>query len=451
MTLANRNSQPLTRQFVMFLQQQYHAVEHHNVDLWVAQTLCDFLIGALGGATNLQSGPGHLRRWCPGAVTVIGLHRTASLDQASDWNAIVGHVLDRDDLHQASFTHPGSVIWPTVLSLGEELDATGAEVVRAAVIGYEAMVRLALALGPEHRRLHHVTSTAGVLGATVAAAILYGLGDEEIVSAMGHATSVSGGLTQHFIEHSGTGSFHRANAVRVALMASEWAQLGLRGDQFSFEGERGLFSSMTSMPHLVHLFQESNRWALEEVSMRKYATNGFAQAAVEAALEIGSITLKEVVEIQIAAPLSVVTNASGHHPPQSVEQAWWSMPYAVAVCLVSGNAESLMNPQLVHDPKVHRAMRIIDVVLSEPSTSTGFDTTVRVCFRNGSVMTATCIEPRGHPHNPFRPTDWIEKAKSVHSGLDGATALELLTLCQGLSQHTIRQFMQKVRQLSAEV
>src|ERR1700694_1396840 len=45
--------------------------------------------------------------------------------------------LDRDDVHWASMTHPGSIIWPTVLDVGLRTDADGAAVLRGAILGYE--------------------------------------------------------------------------------------------------------------------------------------------------------------------------------------------------------------------------------------------------------------------------------------------------------------------------
>src|SRR5438132_5726693 len=38
--------------------------------------------------------------------------------------AAAAHVLDRDDLHWPSVTHPGSVVWPVVETLGEETGAS---------------------------------------------------------------------------------------------------------------------------------------------------------------------------------------------------------------------------------------------------------------------------------------------------------------------------------------
>ena len=74
---------------------------------------------------------------------------------------------DLDDIHWPSVTHIGAIVW-TVL---REAAAEGELLWRAAHAGYEVTARLGAALGPEHRRYWHATTTAGTVGGAVAAAL----------------------------------------------------------------------------------------------------------------------------------------------------------------------------------------------------------------------------------------------------------------------------------------
>src|SRR3954454_3965817 len=109
--------------------------------------------------------------------------------------AAAAHARDQDDLHLASVTHPGGIVWSAVAACGLETDATWGEAAAAAALGYELVVRLAEAAGPEHRSWWHATTTAGVAGAAGAAGLL--LGDRALVApALGHALSVTSGSAQ---------------------------------------------------------------------------------------------------------------------------------------------------------------------------------------------------------------------------------------------------------------
>src|SRR6185295_1708904 len=61
-------------------------------------------------------------------------------------SAVLGHGLVREDMHTASVSHLGIVVFPTLLALAQENQATGLDLLRAAVCGYEAGAALGRAL-----------------------------------------------------------------------------------------------------------------------------------------------------------------------------------------------------------------------------------------------------------------------------------------------------------------
>ena len=83
-------------------------------------------------------------------------------------NGAATHALELDDIYARGLFHPGTVIVPAVLAVGEHLSSHGVDVARAVVAGYEVGCRLAEALGPEHYAYWHTTGTAGAVGAGLA-------------------------------------------------------------------------------------------------------------------------------------------------------------------------------------------------------------------------------------------------------------------------------------------
>jgi 2-methylcitrate dehydratase PrpD len=242
--------------------------------------------------------------------------RRVAPDGLGDAGAAV--IQDRDDVHWPSVTHPGAIIW----SVLRATMASPPELWRAAHAGYEVTARLGRALGAQHRRYWHATATAGTIGGAVAAAVALG-GDP--ANAAGHAISVAGGSILCILERTGTRVLHRVHAVETALRCAQTDRLP--ATRHGLEHERGFFAAMggTSQELLAPA-----RPALSEVSFRRHATSGFAQALVEAAQELAPI--EGTPDIEVEVPEAAVALA-GNPEPQNAEEAWWSCEHAVAVTL----------------------------------------------------------------------------------------------------------------------
>ena len=91
--------------------------------------------------------------------------------------------------------------------------------------------------------------------------------------------------------------------------------------------------------------QPSERSALSEVSFRRHATSGFAQAIVEAAGDLAPV--KDVSEVAIEVTQAAAALA-GNQAPRDEEEAWWSCQHAVAVTLLGLDLED----DLARDPRV---------------------------------------------------------------------------------------------------
>jgi 2-methylcitrate dehydratase PrpD len=260
-------------------------------------------------------------------------------------DAAAAAVLDRDDLHWPSLTHPGAAIWSVV----RECDGDA----RAAAAGYEVTARLGEALGAEHRRYWHVTTTAGTVGAAVAAAVAGGAPTGRVVDAASHAISVTGGSILAILERSGTRFFHRAHAAATGIAAAHAAEAGLGGTRAGLEPDRGLFAAAGGSG--AGLLATRDRLAIEETTFRIHAATGFAHAAIEAARELAPVD--DPARVVVAAPPAAVALA-GTLDPHTDEEAWWSLPYAVVVTLLGLD---LGDRTLLHDPRVRRLLGRVEV------------------------------------------------------------------------------------------
>jgi 2-methylcitrate dehydratase PrpD len=324
--------------------------------------------------------------------------------------AAAASVLDRDDVHWKTLTHPGSIIWPVVLDVGWRTEADGATALRAAVLGYEVCARLADALGPSHRRYWHTTTTAGTVGAAMSAAVLLGLGAPGIGTALGHAISIAGGSSRSIVERSATKVFHRAHAARTGIACADAAPLAPATRQ-GLEGEGGMLAAMSAAAEPDKLIAPVQRWAIEDSAVRLYAVSGFAHSAVEAASQLsGSVDAQQIRRVRLAVSPATHTLA-GIVLPATDEEAWWSVQHAVAAMLVLGDPAVLESGRQ-NDPRV---LSLLGRVQFDDDRG-DIGATVTVERADGSHETASVDLPIGHADRPATTEQMLAKWSAVVGG-----------------------------------
>lgn len=230
--------------------------------------------------------------------------------------------LDRDDIVWDALVHPGSVVWPVVLAVGEQVDAGGPDLVRAAGIGYETAVRVAALTPPGQRPLFHSTATAGTVAAAAASAALLDLGPEAVADALGHALSVMGGSAGALRELSGTRWFHRAHAARSGVHAALAAARGLGATRGDLDLGGGLVPPLGR--DAAAALCRPGRAALADASLRMFPTSGWNQVAFECAAEVGrALAATATGPVSLRVEVDAATLAGSRSDP------WFDLEAAV--------------------------------------------------------------------------------------------------------------------------
>src|SRR5256886_2030913 len=158
-------------------------------------------------------------------------------------NGTAGHALDYDDV--ASLRgHPSTVLVPAILAEGEELGASGADMLAAYVAGYETWAELAWRdPGHHHRKGWHPTGIFGPIGAAAACALLRRLDAERATHAMALAASQSSGIMANF--GTMTKPFHAGRSAHSGLMSARLAELGFTPPPDALEHPQGVLSAVS--------------------------------------------------------------------------------------------------------------------------------------------------------------------------------------------------------------
>ena len=345
--------------------------------------------------------------------------------------ALEAHALDRDDLHPLTLTHPGGIVWPAVVVAGR--GASGREAVEAAALGYEVVAAVGTLLWPGARRYWHGATLAGAPGAAAAAARLAGGDTAVVTTAVAHTLSVVGGSILCMLERSQTRFVHRAHAVRSGLACADAAAVaGLGATRLGLESPNGLLAAVGSA---VDPWTEplGGAPALAATALRPWAATGFAQAVVDASLELGPVPADNVVSVDISISAGGAMLA-GNLEPRTDEEAWWSIPHACCVTLVRGS--DALERGLADDPDVTGLLRRCTVAGDRDDLGAG----LAVVLRDGSTRTATVPFALGDPSRPLTDEQQLAKWRSA-AGSDGSDAFRR---CIGIAERPFAELADAV-------
>lgn len=155
-----------------------------------------------------------------------GLERL-SCEHAAALNAACAHVMDMDDVHNASITHLGAVTIPAALAVGQKLHRSGREVLAAIAAGYEIGARVGEAINPGSYHYWHTTGVVGALCSAVAAGKLMGLDREKLLHAIGSAGTQAAGLWQFLEDGAMSKTLHTATVPSAACGRHAWRRWAL--------------------------------------------------------------------------------------------------------------------------------------------------------------------------------------------------------------------------------
>jgi 2-methylcitrate dehydratase PrpD len=384
-------------------------VERRALDL-----LRDYLGVTLGGApepssATLRAGLGALG--ANGTATVIGTVTRLAPAQAALANGAAAHALEMDDTHQGGSIHLGASVFSAALAAAELHGAPGPRVLTAAVAGYEVAARLAMALRPaaHYARGFHPTGTCGAFGAATAAALVAGLDAARLADALGIAGSQAAGSMEFLADGSWTKRLHPGWAACAGLHAAALARAGFRAPHTIFEGRFGILHSHSDGALPDALVAGHVGGALMRTGVKPHACCRYAQGPIDAVLELrrrhdlraDAVRRLEVGLVAAAFPI-ICEPLAEKRRPRSVVDAQFSLPFSVAVALVTGAASpDEFTAARATDPEVRRVMDLV-----EPQRDAALDARypdvwpswVRATTPSG-VHEARIDHPRGDPEN----------------------------------------------------
>ena len=333
------------------------------------------------------------------------------------------HITETDDLHRASVTHPGCVVVPAALSLGEKTGASADKILRAILHGFEAICRIGAAVGPTHYKVWHNTATCGPYGSAMAAATLLDLDQEQTRDALGNAGTQSSGFWQFIETGAMSKHLHAGRACESGLLAAELAAHGFTGSPQILEGEKGMFAAMCADPNPdAVLARPGDPWQLRLTSIKPWPCCWHTHPAIDCALELyGKLNSSEIKRVDIDT-YQAACDVCDRPEPENEYAAKFSLYHCVSFALQNGEVRldsfSAAARKQTRDLRKLTTLHVVDPFASRYPQSWGSG--VRVTTQNGNVIAAERKNCKGDPELALNESETRIKAINLmrYAGLD---------------------------------
>lgn len=347
-------------------------------------------------------------------ATIIG--RTDRIDalSAAFLNGAGANVFDYCDTHLPTVVHPTAPVAPALLSLAEMRRVSGPELLLAFVLGVEIECRVGGAVSPGHYpKGWHITSTCGVFGSAAGAAKLLNLTADQIVWALGNASTQSAGLCECLGWPAKSASV--GNAARNGLWSALLAEKGFSGPAEPIAGAQGFLAAMGEPPNWAALLDGlGTRWEVANNSIKPYPCGFVIHPLLDCALDWRRDHPTAAVTRVVARGNPLLLQRTDRPEVATGRESQVSLQHAVAAALVQGKAGlDQFTDACVNDPAVIAMRRKIEVA-SDPALST-IAAEMDFFTADGKKHSISTKAARGSSSNPMKDAEIEDKLRAEAS------------------------------------
>lgn len=373
-------------------------------------------------------------------ASVVGTRLLTSCVHAALANGMLAHADETDDSHAPSRNHPGCAVIPAALAAAESAHASGEDLIRAVVLGYDVAARINYALDPEAlaASLRSTHSVGGTFGAGAAAGALLGLDERQIRHLLSLCAQQASGVSCHVRdpEHMEKAFDFGGMPARNGMTAASMVAAGMTGVDDVFSGERNFLDACATHPAPEALSQElGQRFEILATNIKKWPVGSPAQSALDALTQLmegDGIGPGDVDSIEVHLPgrsARTVDNA----PMSSL-----NLQHLMAMLLVDGalSFESIHAQERMQEPAIFSLRQRIALVESDElaQAKPRRQAIVMVKTRDGRSLSKRVFAVRGTADNPMSQAEVEAKAFDLMGTVLGARRAKAIVRAIGSLQ-----------------
>ncbi|MCE9640855.1 MAG: MmgE/PrpD family protein [Betaproteobacteria bacterium] len=364
-----------------------------------------------------------------GEASVIGFGRKTSPNVAALLNGTAGTWLEMVEQNMYAKGLPASQIVPAALAMAEHNHASGADLLLAIVMGYEAGCRINRAT--KIKLAIHPSGTFGTIGAAVAVGKLAGLKPDamreliNISATLGLATS-----RKAILEGATVGRVYSGTPGYLGILALDMVQSGMTGEN---DGVASVYGQVYGdAPDVKSSIPQTSAKSfdpdivIENLGTDFLITKGFIKMhpvgrSIHPALDVIEDILARLPgkrldprDIEHIGFLTYISPTLLHiKTPKTPFGAQFSLPFAVASLIYHGRGYvTNFDEKAFANPVIHELALKVDVA-EKPEYTAHFPfkqpCDVRIKLKNGAVLEASAEYTRGDPMRPRSTEDLTNK------------------------------------------
>lgn len=369
----------------------------HLVDLGVDE-------GLVAGDDSIDSSAaGHAPLW-PSTVLTSPIRRSSAA-YAAFINATAGTFLELDEGMRPT-GHPAMHVVPAALSVAERVHASGADLLRAVLAGYEVTSRLFRAFRlryPVHPHGHF-----GAVGAAVAAALLDGV--DPLVAARIASTTPLLPVWDACFDGATARNTYIGLAAQCGVRACSLARAGFTGSERALGVAYGEIAGELVDPDVLAMALDYGDLGITRNYFKVHSACALTHAAIDA---VGEMDLPEAAHIRRVRVETVSNNMKLDRQPRPNDLSGrFSLPYAVATAILLRRSD----PEAFRfRPEVAQLAQKVEVSVApdlEAQWPESSPARVIVEWSAGTAMKTamkTVRNPRGHYTDPITGDELRDK------------------------------------------
>ena len=345
-------------------------------------------------------------------ATVSGYGTKLPVPAAAMVNAMLGHGVELDDAHANALTKSGSLLIPTLMTTGEYLGRSGQDAIVSAVVGYDLMVRIGMAINPGHRkRGFHTTGVVGAIASAGAASKQFGFDVNGVADALGLGAMQAAGLQSYLDYPCMAKPFSPGKAAFNGTLAAMLVSKGFTGPRTALESREGFFNGYADGIDESQVFEGLGvDYKIMEIGFKPHAACRYAHGPIDAAQELRrqGVRLDDVVRTTVSM-CELAIRQSGRTVVPNLNAAMGSTPFGVALALAVGSNGLGDYADGFADQRIHDVAGGVELIAESSFGLMGRQAVVEVELRDGQTRRVAVGGPKGEPDNPLTEQQLEEK------------------------------------------
>jgi len=265
-----------------------------------------------------------------GGFKIWGTKEFLDLPGSVFYNSLAISLTDFDEGHRQAVGHPASLVVPVAMQLGQSLNKTYSEILKAIIVGYEAGTRFSHARYPERVETYS-TGRWGAIASAATASVLLESNEEQFMHSLSLAFVSSPGM-QGGSTDVNTGSMLKEGVAWAAQMGLQSALLsknGVTGPFLFIDGYNDIdFDKLTG--------NEDREWLINSNYFKPFACCRWLHTAINLLLQIkkeNTLSSDNIKKTEVKIFKRAIDLIESKYP-ENIIQAQFHLPFVLSCALL---------------------------------------------------------------------------------------------------------------------